>query len=469
MAAFPQQRPFELEAAEQLRMRVRGTTLLPDEDGYDEARTVWNAMIDRYPAIIVQALGVADVMQAVDFARDHELEIAIKGGGHNVAGNAVCDHGLMIDLSQMKSVRVDPEAKTARVEPGAVLHDVDQETQAHGLVVPGGFVSSTGIAGLTLGGGFGYLSRKYGLTVDSLQSVDLVTADGEFVRASEGENPELFWGLRGGGGNFGVVTSFEFELHELDPTVLAGPVAHTLEDAPQVMREVAGVMREAPDDVSCLMAIRHAPPAPFLPQEVHGERILLIAMIYAGSTEEGEQALAPLREIGNPIADAVGPKPYTAFQSLFDAANAKGARNYWKSHYVELSDEVIDVLCEHAERLPSPESTIGMLALGGEISRHPDDSAPYPHRDAPWVVNIQARWREPEDDKRSIEWSRDLFDALMPHAWGGVYVNFIAETDDEERIRAAYGEEVYDRLAALKAEWDPQNIFHLNQNIEPIS
>nr|WP_224448691.1 FAD-binding oxidoreductase [Haloprofundus salilacus] len=440
--------------------------MLPDEDGYNEARTVWNAMIDRYPAIIVRALGAADVMQAVGFARDHDLEIAIKGGGHNVAGYAVCDNGLMLDLSKMRSVRVDSESRTARVEPGAVLHDVDQETQAHGLVVPGGFVSSTGIAGLTLGGGFGYLSRKYGLTVDSLRSVDLVTADGELVRASEDENPDLFWGLRGGGGNFGVVTSFEFDLHDLSPTVLAGPVAHTFEDAPQVMREVAAVMHEAPDNVSCLMAIRHAPPAPFLPQEIHGERILLIAMIYAGDPNEGKTALGPLREIGDPVADAVGPKPYTAFQSTFDAANAEGARNYWKSHYAELSDEVIDVLCEHAERLPTPESTIGMLALGGEISRQSADSAPYPHRDAPWVLNLQARWREPEDE-RSIKWSRELFDALTPHASGGVYVNFITETDDKERIRAAYGEEVYDRLAALKAEWDPENRFHLNQNIEP--
>lgn len=446
----------------------RGEVLSPNELGYDDARMIWNEMIDRRPALIARCAGAADVMSAVTFATNNDLLLSVRGGGHNVAGNAVCDDGLVIDLSVMTGVRVDPETKTARVEAGALLSDLDHETQAHGLAVPCGFVSSTGIAGLTLGGGFGYLSRKYGLTVDSLRSVDLVTAAGEFVRASADENSDLFWGIRGGGGNFGIVTSFEFDLHDLGPTVLAGPVVHAFEDAPNVMREVAAVMREAPDEVSCLMAIRHAPPAPFLPEEVHGEMILLMAIIYAGDPAEGEAALSSLREIGDPIADAVGPKPYAAFQSTFDEANAAGARNYWKSHYfAELTDEAIDVLCEHAPLMTSPETTIGMLALGGAVSRESADSTAYPHRNAAWVVNLQARWREPEDEQRHIEWTRTLFDALVPVTTGGVYVNFISEDEGPERVRAAYGDEMYDRLVALKDEYDPENLFSMNQNVKP--
>jgi FAD/FMN-containing dehydrogenase len=468
MTRLPPRRPLPEEAVTELRERIRGETLLPEEDGYDEARAIWNAMIDRYPAIIVQALGTVDVMAAVTFARDHELELAIKGGGHNVAGNAVCDNGLMVDLSHMKSVRVDPEQQTARVEPGAILHDFDLEAQAHGLVTPCGFVSTTGVAGLTLGGGFGYLSRKFGLTVDSLRSVGLVTADGEFAQASVDENPELFWALRGGGGNFGVITSFEFELHELDPTVLAGPIAWTLDDAPTVLRDVATAIHDAPDEVSCLPVIRHAPPAPFLPEEVHGEMVLVIAMIYAGDSGEGQAALAPLREIGEPIADAVSPIPYVKFQSMFDAAVGPGARNYWKSHYLaELTGDGIDVLCDYASRMTSPESSIGMLSLGGAVARTPVDATAYPHRDATWVLNIQSRWRETENEDRHIEWTWELFDAMVPFSTGGVYVNFISGDEGADRVRAAYGDEIYDRLTEIKTEWDPKNVFHLNQNIKP--
>lgn len=468
--ALSARRPFPNEAVEDLRTKVRGEILLPETEGYDEARSVWNAMIDRYPSIVVRALGAADAMAAVRFAREHELEISIKGGGHNVAGNAVCDQGLTLDLSRMKSVRVDPENRTARVEPGATLHDFDQEAQAHGLVAPGGFVSTTGVAGLTLGGGFGYLSRKFGLTVDSLRSVDLVTADGEFVRASADENPELFWGVRGAGGNFGVVTSFEFDLHEFGPTVLAGPVAWAFEDAPEVLREVAAAMREAPNEVSCLTVLRRAPPAPFLPEEAHGEMILLIAMIYAGDPDEGEAALAPLRDVGDPIADAVGPRPYVAFQSMFDKANAPGARNYWKSHYLAgLTDDAIDALCERAAQMTSPESAVGMLSLGGAIADQPADATAYPHRDAPWALNITARWREAEDENRHVEWARRSFDEMMPFSTGGVYVNFISEGEGDERVRAAYGDEMYERLTELKTTWDPENVFHRNQNVKPRS
>lgn len=457
------------QAVEQLRQSLRGSALLPDDVGYDEARTVWNAMIDRYPAIIVRARGAADIMAAVTFAREQALDIAIKGGAHNVAGNAVCDGGLVLDLSAMKSIRVDPAAGTARVEPGALIRDLDKETQAHGLATPGGFISSTGVAGLTLGGGFGHLSRKHGLTVDNLRSVDLVTAGAKPVQASEDSHPELFWALRGGGGNFGVATSFEFDLHPLGPQLLAGPVVHAFDDAPGALRELAALMREAPDTVSCLPVIRHAPPAPFIPEAYHGKLIVLFGLIHTGDSEKGEQALAPFRQIGSPIADVVGIKPYTAFQSMFDATANAGARNYWKGHYLgELSGESIDVLCDHAARMASKESVIGMLSLGGAIAREPSDSSPYPHRDAAWVLNIQARWRAAEEDEQNVNWARDLFDAVAPHTTGGVYVNFISGGEGAERVRAAYGDTIYERLQAVKKDWDPENVFHLNQNIAPV-
>ncbi len=321
---------------------------------------------------------------------------------------------------------------------------------------------------MTLGGGFGYLSRKFGLTVDNLRSVDLVTADGKLVRASTSENPELFWALCGGGGNFGVVTSFEFDLHEFGPTVLAGPVAWSFEDAPAVLREVMPFMRNAPDEVSCLPIIRHAPPAPFLPEEVHGKMVLVIAMIFAGNPEEGKAALTPLRNIGKPIADAVKAMPYVQFQSLFDKPSGPGARNYWKSHFLnEFNDDAIDLVCDHAAQMTSPESAIGMLSLGGAIARKPIESSAYPHRDAAWVINIQSRWQEAEDDERHIEWARALFDAITPFSTGGYYVNFISGDEGDERMRAAYGDEIYKRLIDVKVRWDPRNVFHLNHNIDP--
>jgi len=451
-----------------LREKTRGSVVLPQDEKFNEARTIWNAMIDRHPAVIVRPRGTADVIAAVAFARDHSLEIAIKGGGHNVAGNAVCNDGLMLDFSDMVSIQVDPSTKTARVEPGALLSDLDRETQIHGLVTPGGFISSTGVAGLTLGGGFGYLSRKYGLTVDNLRSIEMVSVDGQPVQASADRNADLFWGLRGGGGNFGIVTAFDFNLHEMDPTVLAGPVVHKFDDAPAVLREVTRLMQDMPDEVSCLPVIRFAPPAPFIPEAYHGKMILLLALIHAGEPAKGEEVLAPLRGIGAPIADAIGPKPYTAFQSMFDKTANAGARNYWKAHYLsDFPDAGIDTLCAHAEQMTSKESVIGMLSLGGEISRRPADSSPYPHRNATWVLNIQSRWREPSEDDQHIAWARETFEAMTPFTTGGVYVNFISGDEGAERIRAAYGESTYERLAALKSKWDPENILHLNQNILP--
>ena len=442
--------------------------LLPSDEGYDEARSIWNATIDRSPAAIVRPLGGADVMAAVDFAREHELELSVHGGGHHVAGHAVSDGGLMIDCSAMRSVRVYPEERRAWVEPGALLHDVDVETQAHGLVLPGGFISLVGIAGLTLGGGFGYLSRSLGLTVDNLRTVEMVTADGEFVTASRSENPDLFWALRGGGGNFGVVTAFEFDLHELDPTILAGPIVYDFADAPSVMREVAKALRTAPDEVGCVMAIRKAPPAPFLPEDVHGQLVLMVNAVYGGDVSAGEDALAPVRAIGSPIADAVGPKPYAAFQTMFDEAGGAGARNYWKTHYLaEMNEGAIGVIRDGASDIASPETTIGMMALGGEIARRPADSTPYQHRDAEWFVVIQARWREADEDEAHTEWARGLFERLARHATGGSYLNATSPDEGEAGVADAFGEETYERLAAVKARWDPENVFHLNPNVSP--
>jgi FAD/FMN-containing dehydrogenase len=450
-----------------LRERTHGAVLTPGEDGYEAARTVWNATVDRRPGVVVRASGAADVMAAVRAASERGLEVAVRGGGHNVAGKAVPEGGLMVDCSAMDSVRVDPDARTARVGPGATLGDLDHETAAHGLAVPAGFVSTTGVAGLTLGGGFGYLSRRWGLTVDSLRSVDLVTAAGELVTASEHDHPELFWGLRGGGGNFGVVTSFEFDLHELDPTVLAGPVVHRFEDAPRVLRAVSAAMREAPDEVTCLVTIRHAPPAEFVPESLHGELVLLLVPVYAGTPDDGRAALTPLRA-GDPVADEVAPRAYTALQSTFDEANGPGARNYWKAHYLPaLTDEAIDTLCEHAGRMTSPESAVGTMPLGGAVSRVPADATAYPHRDAAWVLNVMSRWRDPDEDDEHVGWARETFEAMVPHTTGGVYVNFMSGDEGRERVQAAYGDRTYRRLAALKAEWDPENVFHLNQNVEP--
>jgi FAD/FMN-containing dehydrogenase len=466
---MPERRRIEKKAVETLRQNVRGLIVLPDTGGYDEARSLWNAMFDRKPALIVRPRGAADIIAAVNFARQNDLEIAVKGGGHNVAGNGACDGGLMIDCSLMTSIRVNPAKKTAVVEPGALISDLDRETQTHGLATPGGFISSTGVAGLTLGGGFGHLSRKYGLTVDNLRSADIVTPAGSFVHASAEENPDLFWAIRGGGGNFGVVTAFEFDLHVVGPTVQAGPVVHPFEDAPNAMREVAALMKEAPDEVSCLPVIRHAPPASFIPEEYHGKLIVLFGLIYAGNLAAGTRALKPFRSVGKPIGDAVGEMPYTMFQSMFDKTANHGARNYWKAHYLEgLSGEAIDIMCERATSM-SPESSIGMLSLGGAVARRPAGSTPYPHRGAEWVVNIQARWRNAEEDDKHVAWARKTFETLEPHSTGGVYVNFISQAEDEARIGAAYGERTYRRLATIKAKWDPENLLHMNQNIQPDS
>jgi FAD/FMN-containing dehydrogenase len=455
------------EALGALRGALRGGLSLPGEAGYDEARTLWNAMIDRRPAAIVRASGASDVLQAVRLAAQHGLVLSVRGGGHNIAGNAVCEGGLMLDLSRMTSVRVDPKARTARVEPGARLADLDKETQAFGLATPVGINSTTGVAGLALGGGFGWLSRKHGLTVDNLVSADVVTAAGELVRASQNEHPDLFWALRGGGGNFGVVTSFEFRLHPVGPQVIAGLIVHPFESAKQVLGEYRRLVAKAPDELCCWAVMRKAPPLPFLPASVHGTEVLVLALCHAGDPAAGEKAVAPFKALGRPIADVVGPAPFTAWQTAFDPLLAPGARNYWKSHdFIELPDGLIDVLVNAVKRLPSPQCEIFIGNLGGAINRVPVEATAYPHRNVEFVMNVHTRWSSPSEDAACIQWARALFDAAAPFATGGVYVNFMPE-DESQRVRAgAYGPN-YARLAEIKAKYDPKNLFRLNQNVAP--
>jgi len=459
--------PFPSDQVQALRERLRGSLLLPGEPGYDESRSIWNAMIDRRPAAIVRAAGAADVIQTVGFAGTHGLLLAVKGGGHNIAGNAVCDGGLMLDLSALKSVRIDPFARTARIEPGVTLGDFDREAQAFGLATPTGINSTTGVAGLTLGGGFGWLSRKYGLTIDNLLSVDVVTARGELLHASEKENEDLFWAVRGGGGNFGVVTSFEFRLHPVGPQVLSGLIVHPISAGSQLLRDYRRLVAAAPEELTCWMVLRKAPPLPFLPPEVHGTEVVVLALCYSGDIEEGRKAVEPFRRLGTPIADVVGENPFVGWQAAFDPLLREGARNYWKSHdFVELGDGAIDVLLDYAGRLPTPECEIFIASLGGAINRVPADATAYPHRDVQFAVNVHTRWSDPGQDGTCIGWAREFFDRMTPHATGGVYVNFMPEDEAQRVSPGAYGQN-YLRLAKLKAKYDPDNLFRLNQNIVP--
>ena len=454
------------DAIESLRQALRGDVCLAQEAGYDEARTIWNAMIDRHPGAVVRCRGASDIMRAVQFAGEHGLLLAVRGGGHNIAGNAVCEGGLLVDLSPMRSIRIDPARRTARVEPGVTLGEFDKEAQSFGLATPLGINSTTGVAGLTLGGGFGWLSRKFGLAADNLISADVVTAEGKLVQANATENSDLFWALRGGGGNFGVVSSFEFRLHSVGPMVLSGLIVHPLAQAKELLASYRQLASRAPDELTVWVVLRKAPPLPFLPAEVHGKEILIFAVCYTGDEDDGKRALAPLRALGEPIADVIGMQPYVAWQIAFDPLLTPGAYNYWKSHnFMELSNGLLSTLTSYAARLPTQDCEIFIGQLGGATSRVGVDSTAYPHRNANFVMNVHTRWREPVDEQRSIEWTRKLFAEAAPHATGGVYVNFMPE-DETDRVSSAYGTN-YARLAALKAKYDPDNLFRLNQNVPP--
>ncbi len=452
---------------EELRSGFKGEVLLPSDGAYEGARKIWNAMIDKRPAVIARCATTSDVVRGVNFARDNGLLLAVRGGGHNIAGNALCDDGLVIDLSKMKAARVDTAGRRVTIEGGATLADLDAATQAHGLATPVGINSTTGIAGLTLGGGFGWLSRKYGMTVDNLESAEVVTAAGKVVRASATEHPDLFWALRGGGGNFGVVTRFEFRLHPVGPGVLSGLIVYPISEAKSVLQQYREFMAKAPEELTVWTVLRQAPPLPFLPQRVHGKEMIALALIYAGDPKQGEPLIQPLRKFGTPLGEHVGVQPYVAWQQAFDPLLTPGARNYWKSHnFTTLEDGLFDTVIAYIGKLPSPQCEIFFAAIGGATTRPAPDSAAYPHRDAKFVMNFHGRWVDPADDKRCIGWAREFFKASAPFASGGVYVNFLS-ADESDRVRSAYGPN-YKRLAQAKGKYDPDNLFRMNQNIQPV-
>jgi FAD/FMN-containing dehydrogenase len=451
---------------EELRGGFKGEILLPNDGAYDSARQIWNAMIQKRPAVIAQCAITSDVVRAVNFARDNRLLLAVRGGGHNIAGNAMCDDGLVIDLSKMKAAQVDPAARRVTIEGGATLADLDAATQAYGLATPVGINSTTGIAGLTLGGGFGWLSRKYGMTVDNLESAEVVTAAGEVVRTSATEQPDLFWALRGGGGNYGVVTRFEFRLHPVGPDVLSGLIVYPISEAKSVLQQYRDFMASAPEELNVWTVMRAAPPLPFLPASVHGQGMIALALIYAGDPKQGEAIIEPLRKFGTPLGEHVGVQPYVAWQQTFDPLLTPGARNYWKSHnFTTLVDGLFDVVVEYVGNLPSPQCEIFFGAIGGATMRPAADSMAYAQRDAKFVMNFHGRWEDPVDDERCVRWARDFFNATAPFASGGVYINFMT-ADEADRVRSAYGPN-YDRLVQVKRKYDPNNLFRMNQNIAP--
>jgi hypothetical protein len=444
----------------------RGALLDPADPGYEDTRKIWNAMIDRRPGLIARCTDTADVIQAVRFARKHRLLSSVRGGGHNIAGLAVCEGGLMIDLSLLRGVWVDPVGRTARAQAGCTLADVDRETQLHGLAAVLGFVSATGIAGLTVGGGFGYLTRRHGWTCDTVKALEVVTAEGTLLRASATENEDLFWALRGGGGNFGIVTGFEYQLFPVGPQILGGAIAWRGEDAAQVLEAFRAFSSTAPREMTAVAVLRIAPPAPWLPKEVHGQPIAAIFICHSGDAAAGERLLAPLRAVGKPVADIVVPRPYTQMQSLLDATQPKGRRYYWKSHYLAgVSDDLVSLAVEHARGFRSPHSAILMFQIGGALNELPAGHSPVGNRDARYVLNIAAAWERAEDDQANMQWARDCFVATQPCATGGTYVNFLTEEEGADRIAAAYGPANLKQLSEVKRKYDPEDMFRHTKRV----
>jgi FAD/FMN-containing dehydrogenase len=451
---------------EGLRASLRGQLLQAGDADYDQARAIWNGMIDRRPALIVRCAGTADVLAALAYARDHGLSLAVRGGGHNIAGSALCDDGLVIDLSAMKSVQIDPDQRRAQVEAGATLHEFDHEAQAFGLATPLGINSTTGVAGLTLGGGFGWLSRTLGLAADNLLSADLITATGRRLHASATEHPDLFWAIRGGGGNFGVVTRFEFQLHPVGPEITAGLMVFPFAQAKSVLSQYRDLVDNMSDDLTVWAVLRKAPPLPFLPPEVHGQDVLVLPVFSPLPPAAVQDLIDRIGQFGQPLGTHVGAMPYAAWQQAFDALLTPGARNYWKSHnFTQLSDQAIDTVIRYAGNLPTPQCEIFLGLLGAKASKPAPEDTAYPHRDALYVMNVHTRWEDPADDARCIAWARDFFSAAAPHATGSVYVNFLSD-DESGRTADAYGAN-YPRLARIKMKYDPDNLFRTNQNIRP--
>jgi FAD/FMN-containing dehydrogenase len=450
--------------------RFRGEAITRQHRDYDGARAVWNGAVDRRPAVIARCSGTADVAAAVRFARENDLEVAVRGGGHNVAGTAVCDDGIVIDLSGMRGVRVDPVRCTALVQGGALWGDVDHATQAHGLATTGGIVSHTGVGGLSLGGGIGWLMRKHGLTVDNLLEAEVVTAEGEIIRASANERRDLFWALRGGGGNFGVVTSFRFALHPLGPTVVAGPVFWAAEDTTDVLRFYREFLAEAPDELGNVIRLGTVPPLPVIDADLHFRPAIAVTSCYAGPVPDGERAVRALRNFGHPLADLVGPTRYVDHQSGLDDTVPHGWHYYWKAtNLTDLSDEVIDTVARHAYAAASPRSYAAIFHLGGAVARATREATAYPGREIEHNIIIDAAWLpELHGTLGPVEtaWARTFLDALQPHRTG-VYVNFLDSDDGTNRVHEAYGDANYRQLAEVKAKYDPDNVFHINKNIKP--
>jgi FAD/FMN-containing dehydrogenase len=450
-----------------LKTLLQGQVIVPGENGYEESRTIWNGMINRRPAFIVRCLGVADVIASMKFAREHDLLLCIRGGGHNIAGTAIAEGAMMFDMSLMHGVWVDPKKKIAHAQVGCLLGDVDRETQIYGLAAVLGFVSRTGITGLTTGGGFGYLTRRWGWTSDNVLGMDVVTADGTLVRASDEENEELFWGLRGGGGNFGIVTGIDYKLYPVGPEIVGGPVAWPASEAASVLELYRKIIKEAPPELTLVIIMRPAPPAPWLPADIHGKPIIVMLACYSGDPERGEKAVAPIKSFGEPIGDVLVRRPYLQLQSLLDATQPNGRRYYWKSEYLpDIEPALCEKFVECAAKIPSPHSAAILFQLDGALNHKRNDHSAVGNRDARYVVNLASSWEDSGDDDVNIGWARAAWADMKQFSTGGTYVNFLTEDEGPDRIEAALSSS-YQRLAEIKMKWDPQNVFRTNRNISP--
>src|SRR5919199_991309 len=465
----PLGKPLEEAAVQEFAADFRGELIRPGDEGYDDARAVFNSMIDRHRALMARCTGVTDVIAAVNFARGNELVVAVRGGGHSVPGYAVCEGGIVIDLSPMKGIWVDPDTRRARAQAGVTWGEFDRETQQFGLATTGGRVTHTGIAGLTLGSGSGWLERKYGLTLDNLIAADVVTADGRFLRASASENEDLFWGLRGGGGNFGIVTSFEYRLHQLGPITLGGLLLYPFSKAGELLRFWRDYMEEAPDELGGAPAIITAPPAPFVPEHMKGKLTAGLIVFYAGSPQEGQEWVRPLKEFGPPEVDLVEPMPYTVVQTLLDPANPPGRDNYWKAENLsELSDEAIDTIVVHAAKITSPFTQVVVQPMGGAIGEVGEEETAIGGRDAACAVHAISMWENPAESESHIAWTREFMEAMEPFTIPGISLNFTSD-QSEEKLKASFGFEKHERLVGLKEKYDPMNLFRLNQNVKPMA